>query len=97
MTKATPPPSASSVEELERRYAQLSAVVDIGELSAEGRLARDAIALAKHEARIAELEERIENPRPRVCCGDYAACQRPCTPRGRWQVENGVPEPRYMR
>jgi hypothetical protein len=21
----------------------------------------------------------------RPCCGDYARCQRPCVPRGRWQ------------
>ena len=24
---------------------------------------------------------------PVVCCGDYAACMKPCTPRGRWLAE----------
>jgi hypothetical protein len=26
-----------------------------------------------------------------VCCGEYARCGRPCTPRGRWQAEQAQP------
>ena len=26
-----------------------------------------------------------------VCCGEYAKCGRPCTPRGRWQAEQAQP------
>jgi hypothetical protein len=33
------------------------------------------------------LRQALENPEPQVCCGDYARCGKPCTPRGRWLAE----------
>ena len=27
----------------------------------------------------------------RVCCGEYAKCHRPCTPRGAWQASQAQP------
>ena len=29
----------------------------------------------------------------KVCCGEYATCYRPCTPRGRWLAERETPQP----
>lgn len=30
---------------------------------------------------------REQRTSARVCCGEYSTCNEPCTPRGRWQVE----------
>lgn len=41
-------------------------------------------------AKAAEAALRKEYVDPlslRVCCGEYATCDRPCTPRGRWQAQ----------
>ena len=38
---------------------------------------------------VATVQERVAQPEqePEVCCGDYATCMKPCTPRGRWLAE----------
>jgi len=36
--------------------------------------------------------EARDLPQAQVCCGDYANCGRPCTPRGRWQATQ-APKP----
>jgi hypothetical protein len=39
------------------------------------------------------LRQALENPEPQVCCGDYARCGKPCTPRGRWLAEKELAKP----
>lgn len=45
------------------------------------RMVRDAIAEGSSALSLAESLRVAE-----VCCGEYAKCHRPCTPRGAWQA-----------
>ncbi len=42
----------------------------------------DGVAHHKQAVKAAQPEQE-----PEVCCGDYATCMKPCTPRGRWLAE----------
>lgn len=43
------------------------------------------------------LEAAQTSSEPRLCCGEYAKCSRPCTPRGEWlateRIKNEASEP----
>ena len=43
-----------------------------------------AAGVAHHKQAVKAAQPEQE---PEVCCGDYATCMKPCTPRGRWLPE----------
>lgn len=49
-----------------------------------------ALAIAAHEREKAGAQATPQQfddlSGVQVCCGEYASCHRPCTPRGRWQA-----------
>lgn len=51
----------------------------------------DAVAVLTEEGWIWDGDQwqrpALPEQEPVVCCGDYATCMKPCTPRGRWLAE----------
>ena len=52
--------------------------------SEQYKIEKKAIAAIKEA--LAQPSDSVEQE-PEVCCGDYATCIKPCTPRGRWLAQ----------